>query len=38
MTNDHVFDLDARAQHTSQNVCSTDDAGGWVSVAISRRE
>lgn len=32
------FAVDVRASHTWQNACSTDDTGGWISVALARME
>jgi hypothetical protein len=32
------YAVDVRASHTWQNACSTDDTGGWISLALARAE
>lgn len=32
------YAVDVRASHTWQNACSTDDTGGWISLALARME
>jgi hypothetical protein len=32
------YAVDVRASHTWQNACSTDDTGGWISLALGRME